>query len=447
MSSLNVFISYSHDSRDHADNVLMLADQLRADGIEAIIDQYDNVPAEGWPIWMSNCVQNADYILVVCSSVYLARCKRQEKKGAGKGVKWESLLLYQQLYDADSSNMSLIPILLNEESASNIPEPLRAFTHFRLDAADFSLETDSGYESLYRYLTNQPLVERPQLGSLKSLPSKKRKRMYARLSSKSKELKETESDTSSTALVRAQRRRAVFARLPVQGFLAFDDLENPYANVHDATDSAFEVPKIHCFAWFPHTQYIASQPIMQEYTPVAIVCCVDPKIVIRKLTNEFGGEILTTYNIAPRNLRNEEKELLMKGMNSILDECFEIAVTFPKSHLAVGRSQPKLAYSVMTNGFLLPFVQMHQRLGYRHLDFQISKIGAEEKNLFKLVKRVFSGCYSDGSYHAEIQFMKNEAVSETMFSIARLFAWAVARLHNSADSKWVSFLETGEKKN
>ncbi|WP_309729655.1 SEFIR domain-containing protein [Chamaesiphon sp. OTE_75_metabat_556] len=43
---LKVFISYSHDSQTHEDRVLALADQLRDDGIDCNIDQYQQSPAE-----------------------------------------------------------------------------------------------------------------------------------------------------------------------------------------------------------------------------------------------------------------------------------------------------------------------------------------------------------------------------------------------------------------
>jgi hypothetical protein len=46
-----VFISYSHESEEHADRVLALADRLRAEGIEATLDQYEISPDEGWPMW------------------------------------------------------------------------------------------------------------------------------------------------------------------------------------------------------------------------------------------------------------------------------------------------------------------------------------------------------------------------------------------------------------
>jgi hypothetical protein len=39
-----VFISYSHDTAEHQERVLDLADRLRADGIDAEIDQYNAAP-------------------------------------------------------------------------------------------------------------------------------------------------------------------------------------------------------------------------------------------------------------------------------------------------------------------------------------------------------------------------------------------------------------------
>jgi hypothetical protein len=42
-----VFISYSHDSPEHADRVLALADRLRAEGIDCHLDQYETSPPEG----------------------------------------------------------------------------------------------------------------------------------------------------------------------------------------------------------------------------------------------------------------------------------------------------------------------------------------------------------------------------------------------------------------
>ena len=62
-----VFISYSHDSPEHAERVLDLSDRLRQDGIDCHIDQYEVSPPEGWPRWMEDRIEWADFVLVVCT--------------------------------------------------------------------------------------------------------------------------------------------------------------------------------------------------------------------------------------------------------------------------------------------------------------------------------------------------------------------------------------------
>ena len=65
-----VFISYSHDSGEHRDRVLELTDRLRADGIDAIIDQYIQLPPEGWPGWCEAEIEKANFVLMVCTEIY-----------------------------------------------------------------------------------------------------------------------------------------------------------------------------------------------------------------------------------------------------------------------------------------------------------------------------------------------------------------------------------------
>lgn len=61
------FVSYSHDSEEHEDHVLRLANRLRGDGIDARIDAYEPVPREGWPEWMLHQIRAAKYCLVVAT--------------------------------------------------------------------------------------------------------------------------------------------------------------------------------------------------------------------------------------------------------------------------------------------------------------------------------------------------------------------------------------------
>jgi len=39
-----------HDSDEHCDKVLALALQLRRDGIDARLDQFEQSPPQGWPL-------------------------------------------------------------------------------------------------------------------------------------------------------------------------------------------------------------------------------------------------------------------------------------------------------------------------------------------------------------------------------------------------------------
>src|SRR5437773_1129213 len=93
MTTPKVFISYSHDSREHLDRVLDLSDRLRSEGVDCHIDQYEISPSEGWPRWMQNRIGWANFVLVICTEVYLRRFEGRETTGAGRGVTFEGAIL------------------------------------------------------------------------------------------------------------------------------------------------------------------------------------------------------------------------------------------------------------------------------------------------------------------------------------------------------------------
>src|SRR5437773_737966 len=107
-----VFISYSHDSPEHADRVLALSDHLCADGIDCVLDQYEDSPPEGFPRWMDRQIRAADFVLMICTPTYSRRVMGEEKPGIGHGVAWESTLIYQYIYNEGTSNTRFTPIVL-----------------------------------------------------------------------------------------------------------------------------------------------------------------------------------------------------------------------------------------------------------------------------------------------------------------------------------------------
>lgn len=160
----NVFISYSHDSEQHRQQVLDLADRLNRDSINCELDQYVNgSPEQGWPMWMEQQLEEAEFVLLVCTETYFNRVQRKEPRGIGKGVKWESLLTYQELYDNDSGNRKFIPVVFSADQVAFIPRPLKPFSHYDLSQAD-------SYELLCRYLTDQPQAVKPSAEQALHLP-------------------------------------------------------------------------------------------------------------------------------------------------------------------------------------------------------------------------------------------------------------------------------------
>jgi tetratricopeptide (TPR) repeat protein len=166
-----IFISYSHDSDEHKDRVLALSDRLRADGIDCIIDQYETSPPEGWTQWMIKQVKKADSVLIACTKTYQLRFEGEEESGKGKGAIWEGAIITQQLYEAQARNEKFIPIIFTPEDETHIPIILRGATYYNPN-------TEEGYKSLYRQLTDQPLIEKPVLGKKKSLPPRPRKQEF-----------------------------------------------------------------------------------------------------------------------------------------------------------------------------------------------------------------------------------------------------------------------------
>lgn len=162
-----VLISYSHDSQSHKDRVLQLADRLRRDGIDCTIDQYLPSPPEGWPRWMMNQIEQSDFVLMVCTGIYHQRVRGQGEPGKGKGADWEGAIITQEIYDSKGRNTKFIPVIFGPDDAAQIPVFVRGVTSYRLDS-------DDGYDQLYRRLTGQHDTPEPPLGAIKPLEPKRR---------------------------------------------------------------------------------------------------------------------------------------------------------------------------------------------------------------------------------------------------------------------------------
>ena len=89
-----VFISYAWEDDAFSEKILSCSNKLRENGIDAIIDQYEENPDMGWPIWMEQQIEESDFVLIVATKSYMEKYKQCQQ---GKGVSWEISSIYQSL--------------------------------------------------------------------------------------------------------------------------------------------------------------------------------------------------------------------------------------------------------------------------------------------------------------------------------------------------------------
>src|ERR1700693_4391921 len=131
---VRVFLSYSHDDKEHCDRVLALAQQLRRDGIDAELDQFHQDELLHWPRWCEDRMrpENSDYVLCVCSREYRNRVEGRAPADVGKGVFWEGTMLYNALYDQKGHNPRFIAVLLAHAEEAHVPQILNGYNRFRV---------------------------------------------------------------------------------------------------------------------------------------------------------------------------------------------------------------------------------------------------------------------------------------------------------------------------
>lgn len=121
-SSVRVFVSYSHTNAAHVERVKGLATMLRGNGIEARLDRWHLSPGMDMAQWMSNELDLADRVLVVCDELYAQKSDRRHG-----GVGWEVRIVQGDLYASQAENPDkYIPIIATEDPDKGLPAFLRA---------------------------------------------------------------------------------------------------------------------------------------------------------------------------------------------------------------------------------------------------------------------------------------------------------------------------------
>jgi hypothetical protein len=151
-----IFISYSHDSKEHCEAILAFAQRLRSDGFDASIDRFvEGTPTQGWPRWMLNQVDNADFIILICTKTYYRRFRGFDDLGRGRGADYEGAIITNELYSRKSVSQRFIPAFVRLFDPDHVPEPLRQFTSYNLSTS---------YDELTKFLSGRSGVDPVDLG-------------------------------------------------------------------------------------------------------------------------------------------------------------------------------------------------------------------------------------------------------------------------------------------
>lgn len=143
-----VFISYSHDSLEHELLILRFAKRLRDDGVDAQIDQYvGGRPPGGWPKWMWDKLDWAEFVLLICTETYNRRFRGHEEPEIGKGVDFEGQLITLDIYNSKSRTTKFLPVVFSSLDREFVPQILSDHPYI--------LDSEDGYQELYSVLTGQ----------------------------------------------------------------------------------------------------------------------------------------------------------------------------------------------------------------------------------------------------------------------------------------------------
>jgi hypothetical protein len=134
----------------------MLAVNLRALGVDVVLDRWDLVPGQDISLFMQRGIADADRVVLVCSENYVSK----SESGVG-GVGFERLIVTAEVVQSIDTT-KFIPVLRNNGPGKKLP----VFLGPRL-YIDF--ENDNDYETklieLAREIHGAPAVSKPALGS------------------------------------------------------------------------------------------------------------------------------------------------------------------------------------------------------------------------------------------------------------------------------------------
>jgi hypothetical protein len=128
-----VFVSYAHSSPEHRQSVSSLVEALRAKGMAVVVDtdvKTPQGPEVGWPRWMKQQINEADWVLMVFDETYRHRFDGDEEPDRGLGATWEGAIITHRFHRGSTRNTKFIPLLADGATPDLVPDEFHGYTHY-----------------------------------------------------------------------------------------------------------------------------------------------------------------------------------------------------------------------------------------------------------------------------------------------------------------------------
>jgi hypothetical protein len=100
-----VFLSYRHENNEHKLRVRKFALELKAAGVDVVLDQFfdEATPGgynDGWARWSNENAKAASVVLIIASPGWFRCFDGNEQPGTGLGAAGEANIIYHELQEA-----------------------------------------------------------------------------------------------------------------------------------------------------------------------------------------------------------------------------------------------------------------------------------------------------------------------------------------------------------
>ena len=156
MNPPKIFVSYSHDSKEHKAWVARLSTDLRSNGVDVVLDQWDLALGQDVSAFMQRSVASSDRVIMICSEEYV----KKADAGVG-GVGYERLIITSEVVE-NIDTKKFIPVIRGNPSSLKVPRCIgpRLYIDFVRDE-DYAEKL----EEILREIHNSPTSTKPPVGT------------------------------------------------------------------------------------------------------------------------------------------------------------------------------------------------------------------------------------------------------------------------------------------